>query len=155
VHGAIVDAIAAGDANLATHAMLRHFERTSRYVEQAIDKTFHAVTRSGRDSWGGWVWLCGWGLMFVKVFRSEILADFRRLGISLVALGVVPGWPVPVPTVLSRPGVRCRSAVPFRLGWAIQASLAAISRGVVTVGGRSWPVDRQPRTERQLSPLVP
>jgi hypothetical protein len=34
--------------------------------------------------------------MFVKVFRSEILADFRRLGIFLVALGAVPGWPVPV-----------------------------------------------------------
>jgi DNA-binding GntR family transcriptional regulator len=36
VHGAIVDAIAAGDANLATDAMLCHFERSSRCVERAM-----------------------------------------------------------------------------------------------------------------------
>jgi hypothetical protein len=37
-------------------------------------------------------------LAFVKVFRPEILADFRRLEICLVALGVVPGlvWLGPV-----------------------------------------------------------
>jgi hypothetical protein len=52
--------------------------------------------------------------MFVKVFRLEILADFQRLGILLVALGAVPGWPVPVSAGLSRLGVRCRSAVAFR-----------------------------------------
>jgi hypothetical protein len=90
-------------------------------------------------------------LMFVKGFRLEILSDFRRLGILLVALGAVPGWPVPVRRFFGRLGVRCRLVVAFRMG---DTGLAAILPGVVTLGGRSWPVDRWPRIETQLSPLV-
>ncbi|MFI5610343.1 FadR/GntR family transcriptional regulator [Amycolatopsis sp. NPDC051903] len=39
VHRAILDAVSAGDAEQATHAMMRHFERTSAYLEQAIAAT--------------------------------------------------------------------------------------------------------------------
>jgi hypothetical protein len=57
-------------------------------------------------------------LMFVKGFRSEILSDFRRLGIFLVALGAVPGWPVPVR--LFSLGLGCGAGQRLRFGWAIQ-----------------------------------
>jgi hypothetical protein len=58
----------------------------------------------------------------VKVFRQEILADFRRLEFSLIAWGAVPGL-----VGLGRVGVlrwvRCRvggsvwSGSAFRVGW--------------------------------------